>query len=80
MRWILDIIHLKWSDVIGQIRLSMCVTNNLRLNTAKYVYYLQLNLIEQSRGGGLGGGGGGAGGYFSISIEKHVKSKQTKAK
>ena len=22
-RWILDIIHLKWSDVIGQIRLSM---------------------------------------------------------
>ena len=22
-RWILDIIHLKWSDVIGQIHLSM---------------------------------------------------------
>ena len=22
-RWILDVIHLKWSDVIGQIHLSM---------------------------------------------------------
>ena len=27
MRWIMDFIHLKWSDVIGQIRLSICNIN-----------------------------------------------------